>query len=642
MHFSSAFSRRIYFAFYAVIVAVPGLIAAQLPLESSPSDEELIRQYRERCEYVLNQVVETTDSNDLSSGGLFHIAVNLHQGTNLEWARKRLVAANQPPSGAMFWMHPMVLLMEVGQGVLPEEDWAFIRTLWRTYYPYRGDTENHWIMYYVSLYLACEMFPNDGPERWYNGRSSAENMAEAKDYIEDWIKITTSYGQGEYDSPNYIEEYTRPMALLAGWAKDPVLRQKGKMMMDYVLLDYAVESLNGLYGGAHSRVYPRYLLHPSLTAAAAHGWLFFNQGEFLSNGGNMLIAMSGYTPPPILFRIANDRSKPYIQRELKRTRWRLRNAGPTAFEIDERTTIPVYKYSYVHPDYILGSSQGGLLQPIQQQTWSLIWNESDPSGISNTMFGIQPYSSPFEGTMYFNTDWDTVTDLIARSKVDYDSPDKLEGGSPHEQVFQHEAALVALYDIPEGTRFPLIHTLFSRDLKHREEDSSGWIFAQGGPIYIGYRPFAPGEWKPVDWTGLLQSGAGAWFSTGFAHLMEGSQSYASYELQNGYIVQIAPVSEYASYDDFKNAIRSLPLEISLDPTPSVTFQALDGSILSATYGDTPSIDGVKVDYSNWPLFEGPFSNAEPESESLEITYGSERYFLDFKNARTETSTLPVQ
>ena len=89
---------------------------------------------------------------------------------------------------------------------------------------------------------------------------------------------------------------------------------------------------------------------------------------------------------------------------------------------------------------------------------------------------------------------------------------KLEGGSPYEQVAQHQAALIALYDIPEGTRFPLIHTYFSRDLKNRVEDSSGWIFSQGGPTYIAYRPLAPGVWKPVDWTDSLKKGLGGYFS----------------------------------------------------------------------------------------------------------------------------------
>ncbi|MBE36260.1 MAG: hypothetical protein CMI16_12030 [Opitutaceae bacterium] len=644
-----ALSLKLTIALGAVALIQP--ISAGQTSISSLSDEELIQQYRERAQYLLDQTVALTDPTDLSAGGMFHLAVNLHEGANLEWVKARLITANQPPAGAMFWMIPMVLFMQIAQDIenetgtpaLTDDEKAFIRILWKSYFPYRGDTENHWIMYYVSQYLVAEMTPDGGPELWYNGKSSAENMAEAREYIEDWIKITTSYGQGEYDSPNYIEEYTRPMALLAGWAKDPVLRKKGKMMMDYVLLDYAVENINGLYGGAHSRVYPRFLVQPSLSAAASHGWLIFGQGDYLSSGGNMMIALSGYTPPSILLRIAHDRDNPYVHRELKRTRWRLRNAGPEAFDIGGMTTIPVYKYSYVHKDFILGSSQGGLLQPIQQQTWSLLWHEDKPSGISNTMFSVQSYSSPFEGTMYFSTDWDTVTDLISRSKVDYDLEDKLEGGSPYEQVAQHQAALIALYDIPEGTRFPLIHTYFSRDLKNRVEDSSGWIFSQGGPTYMAYRPLAPGVWKPVDWTDSLKKGLGGYFSatanpkSGFEALVGDSESYVSYDLKNGYIVQVASASDFESYESFQTAVKALPLEYSMKPTPSVTFTSLDGAVLTAEYGKLFSVDGKADDLAAWPLFDGPFAQAEPESESLEIIHDDERYLLDFKNARTETT-----
>jgi hypothetical protein len=596
-----------------------------------PDEAERIKAYEERCARVVAQMVEATDTANTDKGGLFSIAANLAAGENLEWARTRLRKANDPPSGSMFWMHPMVLVMYAGKDNLNEEDWIFIRELWRTYFPFRGDTENHWLMYYTSLYLACQMFPDSGPEAWYNGKSAKENMAESEDYIRDWIKLTTSYGQGEYDSPNYIEEYTRPLALLAGWAEDEELRQLSRMMLDYVILDFAVENLDGLYGGAHSRLYPRYVLRPGLAASARHAWLLWGQGEFQNNGGNLIMALSGYVPPAILHRIASDRDTAYVQKELKRTRWRLRNAGPEAFEVDGRITTPVYKYTYVHPDYMLGSSQGGILQPIQQQTWSLLWRDENMLEVSNTMFGIQPYSSPFEGTMYFVADWDTVTDLIARSKVDYDSPDKLEGGSPYEQIFQHTSSLIALYSIPEDTRFPHIQTLFSRDLQDREEDTSGWIFAKGGAIYLAYLPFAGGEWRPVDWTGLLKGGAGGWFSTNFEELAAGSEFYVSTALNNGYILQVAPASDFATYETFKDAIRALPVTVTLDPLPAVTYTNLDGEVLKAVYDGHLSVDDTDVDPREWNLFDGPYTQAERESQSLEMTHDGERYFLDFKN-----------
>lgn len=607
-----------------------------------PSESERILAYQERCQMVVDRMVEATDPTDTSRGGLFAIAANLAAGENLDWARERLRTANDPPTGAMFWMHPMVLVMYAGKDQLNDEDWAFIRELWRTYFPFRGDTENHWLMYYASIYLACQMFPDSGPEAWYNGKSARENMEEAEDYIRDWIRVTTSYGQGEYDSPNYIEEYTRPLALLAGWCEDEELRHLSRMMLDYIILDFAVENLEGLYGGAHSRLYPRYVLRPALAASARHAWLLWGQCEFQNNGGNLIIALSGYTPPAILHRIASDRDTAYVQKEVKRTRWRLRHAGPDAFRVGWRSTIPVYKYTYVHQDYLLGSSQGGLLQPIQQQTWSLLWRDENALEASNTMFGIQPYSNPIEGTMYFGADWDTVTDLIARSKVDYDSPDKLEGGSPYEQIFQHESTLIALYDIPEGNRFPHIQTLFTRDLQYRSEDDSGWIFAQGGPVYIAYRPLAPGEWRPVDWTGLLKGGAGGWFSTNFEELAADSEFFVSTSLKNGYVLQVAPVSEFASYAAFKEAIRALPLDYALDPVPSVTFTTLAGKTLSATYDKWLSVDGTVDDPTTWKLFDGPYSQADRESEQLEMQHGGEVHFLDFKNNTFHSTFSPDQ
>lgn len=623
--------------FSSVVAIALGMASSAISKYEPPSEAEISTGYRERAERVIDEEVAFAKTLGEDQGGMFTIAAALSRGEHLDWARARLRSVNNPPSGSMFWMHPIALVMLAGADSLKEEDWEFVNELWRTYFPYRGDTENHWIMYYVSLYLVCELRPDADGSEWYNGKSSQENMAEAKEYILDWVHITTSYGQGEYDSPNYIEEYTRPMGLLAGWAKDDALRQVGEMMMDYLLLDYAVENLDGAYGGAHSRLYPRYLLQPSLTGAAAHGWLFFDQGDFRRNATNTLVALSGYEPPSILYHIANDRDEAYIHKELKRTRWRLRNTGEEEFEIDGKKTKRVYKYSYMHPDYILGSSQGGILQPIQQQTWSLIWKEEDPSGKTNTMFGVQPYSNPHEGTMYFPADWDMVTDLIARSKVDYDSPDKMEGGSPYEQVFQHKSALIALYDIEEGSRFPLIHTLFSRDLKERIEDRSGWIFGRASSVYLAFRPFKEGEWKPVDWTGLLKGGAGGWFSTNFEELAEGSQCYVSHGLKNGYILQVASVDDFASYKAFQDKITQLPLEFSLNPVPTVKFTSLEGVEMEGTYGERPRVDGKPLDYERWKLFDGPFASAQRNSEDLMIRYKDQQRTLDFNTLTTETT-----
>ncbi|MBL9204398.1 MAG: hypothetical protein JNN01_04890 [Opitutaceae bacterium] len=602
------------------------------------SDAEIDRRFQLRRDWILRTAVSNLDEADASRGSVLDVAAALQRGENRKAALARLARLNEAvPTQNMFWMYPMAAVMAAGGPALDDASWKRIAELWRTYWPSRGDTENHWVMYYGGLYLAAQTWKESGPERWFNGRSAQENRDEARSYLEHWMRVTTSFGQGEYDSPGYIGEYVVPLALLAGWCDDPLLRQKSRMMLDYLAYDYVIEHLSGQYAGAHSRVYPRQLLQPARTTAAALGWLLFGLGDRQMSQQALLLAMSGYTPPPILERIARTPDRPYVERELKRTRWRMRQAGSESFVVGDKRTAPVYKYSYVDKDFVLGSSQGGLLQPIQQQTWSLRWRVDQPLDASNTFFGLHPYSSPHEGTMYFPMSWDTTTDTIVRSKVDYDSPDKLAGGSPYEQVFQHGAALIALYDLPPGTRFPHITALFSRDLRNTVEDPSGWIFSQGGPVYIAYRPLVPGEWRPNDWTGLLAGGAGGFISSGFKEWGTGHRCYVSTAPRNGYVVQVAPVRDFASYEAFQTAVRSRPLATATNPELEVSYTCLDGSRLHARYGQAPSVNGTAIDRAHWPLFESPYGVADRGSQRLELRYGIERYVLDFQRAVIEHS-----
>src|ERR1700712_5123199 len=86
--------------------------------------------------------------------------------------------------------------------------------------------------------------------------------------IESWVRLTTTRGQGEYDSTHYMGVYLLPMSYLAAWAKDPDMKQRATMMLDYLIADYAAENLDGLFAGAHSRSYDREVVERSATVAA--------------------------------------------------------------------------------------------------------------------------------------------------------------------------------------------------------------------------------------------------------------------------------------------------------------------------------------------------------------------------------------
>src|SRR5581483_4473303 len=254
-------------------------------------------------------------------------------------------------------------------GQLSDEARRALRRSFKTYMPYRGDTENHWVMYYSSLYLMAQLWPNEAGETWYTGKSSEENLREAQGWIESWVKLTTTRGQGEYDSPHYMAMFLIPISELAAWAKDPAMKKRARMILEYLVADYAAENLDGLYVSAHSRVYERALLEKAASVAGDFGWLLFGVGHkpepFISAYAMYFVIAAQYEPPEVLRLIATDRSRPYTHYERKRTRNRWR--------FYDELHGPVYKTTYVRREYAVASDQGGVLQPIQQHSWGVTW-----------------------------------------------------------------------------------------------------------------------------------------------------------------------------------------------------------------------------------------------------------------------------
>jgi len=558
--------------------------------------------FSQRVQFVIDAYAHPKSSGPL---GYANIAAKLRRHEDLALCSHHLEELlADGPTGDMFWMFPITAIAYLDQGQLTDSARQALRRSFQTYMPYRGDTENHWLLYYTSLYLMAQMWPGENGDQWYTGKSSAENLREAEGWIDSWVRLTTTRGQGEYDSPHYMGLYFLSMSYLAEWAQDPAMKKRATMMLDYLIADYAAENLDGIYVGAHSRVYDRLVLEKWLNVSSDFGWVLFGLGHPLDPPDGYIIfyvLAKAYEPPDILKRIATDRSRPYTHYELKRTRNRWR--------FFDELHGPVYKTTYVRQEYAVGSDQGGTLQPIQEHSWDVTWNVPDPRGVENTFFTLHPYSSLHELQTYFTFPPDLGIADVVSSKKSYDSPDKFVGGSPYEQIFQDQDSVIVLYDIPPGTRFPHINGFFSKNLADVREDRSGWIFARGGDALIACRPLQPYTWKPID---------------------GGGRRLFSPYLKNGIVVQVAARSEYKDMEAFRQAILALPCEFKLNPVPFVRFRSLRGKTLAFTYGQIPRLNGAPLDYDHWPLFGGPFVEAAVDSEQLTLKYGKMRRTLDFR------------
>ena len=566
---------------------------------------QLVAAQNPEFEQRMRPIIDSYAHPKKGDSGYATIASKLWLHEDAAWCSKRLeeiLAAG--PSGDMFWMYPVTAIAFLDKGQLTPSARETLRRSWKTYMPYRGDTENHWLLYYTSLYLVSQLWPNESGDFWYTGKSSKENLEEARQWIDSWIKLTTTRGQGEYDSPHYMSVYLIPMSYLSAWATDPAMKKQATMMLEYLIADYAPENLDGIQVGAQSRVYDQQLVEKWSNVSSQFGWVWFGLGqrpEPVSGFVLYYLLASGFEPPEILKQIATDRSQPYVHYERKRTRNRWR--------FNDDLHGPVYKTTYVRREYALGSDQGGILQPIQQHSWDLTWSLPDPRGKQNTFFTLNPHSGLRELQTFFVFGPDSGVEAVARSKKMYDSPDKFSGGSPYEKIFQDLDTLIVLYDIPRESRFPHVNGFFSKDLEELQEDASGWIFARGGEALIAFKPLQPYTWKPIS---------------------QGGKRLFSPYLKNGGVLQVAAASEFRGLAAFRREILALELKVKLEPVPSVRFRSLRGRLLEFTYGETPKANGLALDYPGWPLFGGPFLEAAADSQQLTMKHGASRRILDFR------------
>ena len=460
----------------------------------------------------------------------------------------------------------------------------------------KGFTENHKLQYRTARYLYGQTWP-DGP-RFADGMTPLEAKKEAERWIDDWIQRTVSVGQMEFDSVNYMQIYYLCLTTLFDFSTDPLMKRKAWMMMQLLIADWAPEYLAGNWIGAHSREKYNQVTHTILNCGVAqpYGYLFFGNSHFHPELPEMyfsgLAAVQKFRPLPLLGNIATDRSVPYVHRETKAPR--------RGFGINT-SDLPIWKYSYVTKDYALGSSFGDITA-VENHRWDLTWlSERDGS----ICFFINPSFSAEQLLKYFDEHPDKILDAILRQRPYYADPNKWIEGSPYEELLQHENTIIALYDIPKKERNQHVNGFFSKIIEKREEED-GWIFCQADSIYFAVRTLTRGKW------------------------IEQNDHYRL-TLNNpktGVIMEVAQQAEFPSFDEFKTRIKSNPLSIDRKKL-HVSYTNSRGNNLEFTYPDQRFLDGQRINFDDWQLFDGPFIFSEKGSKIFEIRYRDEKVVLDF-------------
>lgn len=511
------------------------------------------------------------------------------------------------PTGDMFWqIYAAGFYFSCRDRLGPEMRARFRRTM-RTFTPYRGDTENHYLMHFVSLLLFSQEWPDMTGDEWFNGKSSRENYGEAHDYLVNWVSEVARYGTTEWDSPRYAYYYITPLIVLRDFTHDAELRARADMMITLMLADMAPEYLNGSYCGAHSRDADNAVTNPRNTEALSYAQLYFEDTVGMALQDLAFAARSSYQCSPLLRTVAHDRATPYLHTELRRSRAKIRFS-------DERFT-PVYKYTWMRSDYAVGSIQGGLMQPIQQHTWDVTF-ASGRAG--NSIFGLHPQASALEMGTFFPEEPELTIATVAATKGSYISENKWVGGSPYERVFQHHDLLIALYDIPADAQCQHIDLFLPKTLDTLERDPSGWIFCRMEGAFTAVRPLGrDNAWieEEANWRLRTRNTPGE---------------------PIGWVVQCAPAAEI-SWSAFKLRARDLgpgaPRRAVDGVRPWIETRSLSGERFAVVGRTLDSLvlerNGAAVLPERTQLFAGPFVNSEVGSGVVRIEHGERHAVLDF-------------
>lgn len=579
----------------------PSSVPGQLrPFSRSPKppfrEEEEVPGFEERRTALKQRLMELVENHAKTSVGdmdFVGLAALLKEQKGREEGWDRVRALLRKPSGSMFFSLPALFFhLQTKEGQPSDVREEVRKVLTRTQF-YRGDTENHWVMYYTVLLLAAQEWPETPPAEWYTGKSTQENYDEAEGWLRQWMRLTVTRGQGEFDSPGYLFMFLNPLFLLHDFAQDGALRSLAGMMIDLLLADYLTESLEGIYGGAYSRVYEHEVLLAVKPVAIYH-YLYAGGIPIPDppHGWSIIAVHSKYRPPSLLATMANRRDVPYVHQEVKRVRNVIRGGS--------ELNPPVFKYTFMTPGYVLGSMQGGILQPIQQHTWGVTWKSAAKN---STFFSVHPYQSGEELAMFFPEDPHWLTTGVAGSKPSYISPDKWVSSSPYEKVVQEGPVLLALYQVPAHTTFPHLNVHVPDCLEWMEE--GGWWFGRDGSFFLAVHCSEQGNWEPGEGHRRFRcSGA----RTGIAVVTGGGTA--------------------ETFEAFRSRVAggSAPLLSGTGEDLRFSYEAGAERKLEIHWG------GSSRPPQPPKLFRGPFLQAEMGSGRIQFTDGTKTQLLDFSRA----------
>lgn len=449
------------------------------------------------------------------------------------------------------------------------------------------ESENHHIQTFSTAWHLSKLMMADehGSARVYDdGRCAESHYKMWSEYIKQWLSERAKKSLFvESANGDYACETLKGVYNIYDFTDDTKMKELAKNLLDLYWATWAEEQINGVRGGGKTRVYPDWLVRGE---DGLKNWAYYTLGIGTLqpvHHNDYTIMTSTYRPDDIVAELAYGKKGTY---EIKSRPLGLAKPG-YYLNPDYRLRTDwggIYRYSYVTEHFIIGTL---MAEAHDFEDWTLISSQNR-----------------FQGVI-FSSDKDARIAPVPQCMAS-DSTPIMRSYNQHYSV-QSKGTLITRKlntSVDVGT----MRVWFSNagGVSNITEEN-GWIFSKTDGAYAAVKVIDGGYTVNKEEKGL-------W--------VECEKEYSPV------ILEVADISKYESFDEFKTAIFDTKLK-----------EDNSGWYYTSIYGDDfvfykdframPVINGKESVQQIGKAFESPYIDSDWNSGIVRIRYGESERVLDF-------------
>lgn len=530
-------------------------------------------------------------------------------------------------------------------------------------------TENHQIIYHVNEYLAGQTWPN---EVFPSDRATgAEHRDRAEKKIRRWLGWRMRFGFSEWKSLGYSDADLKIMLTLREFTQDDDLRQRADMVIDTVLLQYALYQFNGDLACSQGRSSWKTIVRGDEQMPSSTCSLLFGRGKHteITSAACVLLACGSYEVPPVIQAIARDDQPERVITE----RESLNVEEAKDFGVDPADDENIMFFwgaqLYDHRDVIETSNRvmpwDGFYMNVRVQAWREHYRYREENGLP-----IDP-DPDFTGTSradeylcktphwqlscvrdfrkgkpgFGQHIWQATVgekalvfanhpgDIALKGRPNYWSANNLMP-----RAAAHHNVCVALHFVDPAkvdwrrACWDVTHAYFPKFAFDEVVEKNGWVFGRKDQGYVALHSMRPAHWRDPDPELIAQVYR-------FDHAARMRAMESSYErlapgANNVWICELGDPGRYADFQAFVDSVASASVEGTWQ---KMRYDSPSLGRVEFGWDDPLVVDGETIDLHPQRRLDTPFGGSEFGSGRYELAHDGHTLLLDHETGRREMS-----